>query len=93
MGCSVRGHLWSGAIAAGCLRSVVHGHGLVGLSRVRLVLLRVRAGGHVMGTRIVSPPVLLAIPEATACGLGAVRHHLQASWDGAGRRSAPGGIR
>lgn len=61
MGRSVRRHLRSGSIAAGRLRGVVHGHRLVGLSRVRLVLLRVRSRRHMMGARIVTPTILLAV--------------------------------
>lgn len=85
-------HVRAGPVATSCLRSIMHGHGLVGLGRVRLVLLRVRARRHVLGAGVVSSAILLAVAIPSARRLGAVRHNLQTPGNSTGRRSAPGGI-
>ena len=89
----VRWHMGRRTISTG-LRSVVHGNVGAGLgsSSVRVVLVRVRLGGRLLGTRIGASSVVLTLTEVAASGLRGVWDHLHTTRDDGSRPTASRGI-
>ena len=98
VGSLVRLHVRSRTIATGGLGSVVHRHRRVRLLRMLRVaavrLLAIRIGGQLLGPRVLASVVvvvvILTVAIVPAGRLGDVRDDLHASWNGAGRATAPG---
>lgn len=90
----VRRHVRCSSTIASGLGSIVHGDTGTGLgsSSVRMILLGIRVGRHLMRAGIRTPSVILTVAEVAAGRLRSIRDHLHSTRDDSSRAATPRGI-